>query len=175
MRLAYAWGLLERQAAGEPVRLVVLALHDWSAGKWIADRPGVVRLVLPPDSNVIDAEVSVLFGLDVLLIGGEPDAADLMLRLVLAAGAASAWGEYDDGLWRVVAIGRRGLLATVRVPHADALLDALPPVRLQGLLTREGVLGSEMFREARLAAVGEVFGAAMAERLRAREAERAAA
>jgi hypothetical protein len=176
MRPAYARKLLERQAAGEPVRLVILVLRDWSACKLMEERAGVVRLVMPPDAEVADLDLSMLFGLDVLVIGEAATDADFLsvLRLALASGAGSVWGDYDEGLFRVEPCGR-GVLAKDHAAHPDAVLDLLPALRLGRLLMRDGVYGSELFREARLAAVGEVFGARMAERLRARDAEKVAA
>jgi hypothetical protein len=170
-RPAYARSLSEQISTGQFVRLVVLSLHDWSAGKMLCDRPGVVRLVIGPDLPLVDLDLSQLFGLDVLVIGSAEHAdLDALQRLALASGAATCWGEYVDGLWRVVPCGRRGLLAVDRVADADELLDRLPALRLAQLLKGEGVFQSPTFRDARLSAMGAVFGPTVEARLRERMA-----
>lgn len=176
-RPAFARALSEQIAAGRPVPLVVLSIHDWSAGKMMADRPGVVRLVVAPEVAVAESDLSLLMGLDVLIVGGaDADNADFHAaqRLALAAGAASVWAEYDYGLWRVEPCGR-SVMALEEVAHIDALLDRLPAVRVAHLLTGHGPFNGKMFREARLAAFGSVFGAEVVDRLRARYSDQVAA
>jgi len=114
--------------------------------------------------TAVDEQGARVFG------DADADALDALCRLVLASGAASCWGEYVDGLWRVIACGRRGLLALDRASDADDLLSRLPAVRLAHLLTGEGVFAQEMFRDARLAAMGVVFGAQVEARMRERMA-----
>lgn len=175
MQIAYARKVLERIASGEPVRLVVISLRDWSAGKLMGDRPGVVRLVVPPDAPLADLDWSPLFALDVLVIGGEMGEMTAVLRLCLAAGASTVWGDYDEGFARVEPCGIRGLEAKDVAQHVDDLLDMLPNIRTVLLLTGSGVFAAPVFREPRFVLFGALFGARVADRLRARYSEQVAA
>ena len=175
MYLAYARRLQEQTQAGVPVRLVVISLRDWSAGKLMEDRAGVVRLVVPPSAPLADLDWSPLFALDVLVIGGEMAEMTAVLRLCLAAGASTVWGDYDEGFARVDACRIGGVVSDQVVAHIDALLEVLPGIRTARLLTGAGVFCGLMFREARIAVYGALLGPRVADRLRARFGEQVAA
>lgn len=175
MRMAYARKLQEQAGAGLPVRLVLVSLRDWNAGRLMEERSGVVRLVVPPDAPLADVDWSPVFALDVLVLGGEVSEMTFALRLCLAAGASTAWGDYDEGFARVEPCGRRGLVSHDVARHVDELLDMLPGIRTARLLTGSGVFAGVAFREARIAAYGALLGARVADRLRARFSEQVAA
>lgn len=166
-RPAYARAFLDRVAAGERFSLVVIAVSDWSAGKMLTDRPHVARLVVPADADIAALDLSFLFGFDVLVMGGEDAPFYGVSRLALAFGAASVWAEFDDGVWRLENWATHpGVVAMESVKDADALLRRLPALRDIGLLTGQGAYKAPMFREARLAFFGSIFGPTVEARLR---------
>lgn len=151
--LAYSRALTERRARRERIGLVVVSLHDWEAGKWFDGRPEVERLVLPADVPVDAADWSVCLACDVLLCGTAPDA---VLYAACAAlekfGAASLWGEFDDGIYRIDRCGKSWI--TDDGPFAVARMgSAMREFRERALCFRIGMYGSRMFDSARDAMV----------------------
>lgn len=168
-RPAYARALSDRIAAGEFIALLVVAVGDWRAGELLVDRPGVARVVVPHDVAVSECDLSLVKGFDTLVLGGGEDEFYTACRLALAHGAASVWGGCVEGVFRL-APSRipPHVVALESLPDADALLDALPVRREVALMRGSGVYGQPVFREARVAAYGRLFGPEVAERLRER-------
>ena len=160
--LAYAKDLAARRRNNERVGLVVVAVHDWEAGKWFEGRPEVARLVVPDDLLLADADWSVALALDVLVCGACPEPAFYAVCDALAlAGAASIWGEFADGVWLVEKAGRSWV--AVDGPYAVMKLGAvLRANRLAMLILRQGMYGSKVFDSARQAALAP-FVEALAE------------
>ena len=169
-RPAYARALTERLATGAPVALVVIAVHDWQAGRMVAERPGVVRLVIPPDVAAAEVDLSLLAGHDVLIVGGDLVPFLTLSLLALRAQALSVWGEYEDGICRAALLPSGRLVTTQTLPDADALLQALPALRVVAAIAGDGIFAEPAFRPARAAAIGQIFGPRMAERFAARPA-----
>lgn len=168
-RPAYAKDFLQRVADGERFVLVVLAVRDWDAGRWFDARGNVARLVIGADDSVVDCDLSIVMGFDVLVVGGEDADFYAACRIALAYGAASVWANFDDGFWRVEHCRMSpGVVAIERIADPEALLERVPLKRDIRLIAGEGVFAAPVFREARIAAWGHLFGAAVAERLRAR-------
>jgi len=156
--MGYAKAVAERRRAGERVGLLVVAVHDWSAGSWFEGRPEVCRVVLPDDLAVEAADWSVCLALDVVVCGSAGDAVfNAAVRAVLAAGAVSCWGEYSDGLHRLAAVGRRGVVA-VDGPFPPAKLGAvLQAYRPTALALGIGGYGSRVFEATRAAMFGPLL------------------
>lgn len=169
-RPAYTRALTERVAAGHPVALVVVSLHDWRHGRLLEDRPGVVRMVVPPDVPAGEVDLSLLFGHDVLVLGGDDVAFYTLALMALMVRAQSVWGEFADGLARCETLPSGRLVTTRTVEDADALLELLPAMRMCAAVAGAGAFADPVFRPARAAAIGQVFGQAFAERWQARSA-----
>lgn len=168
---AYSRDVFARRQSGTPISLLVVALHDWRAGKWFADHPQVVRVVVPDDLPVLEVDWSVATALDCLIVGlpDDDDGFYAAAKLLNASGAASVWGAYPDGLWRLEPWPHPpGFVATAGPVPPEGLLCQLTLWRHRGLMVGDGVYGQPMFREARVLAYAEVFGADVAERLRAK-------
>lgn len=156
--MAYAKALAERRRAGERVGLLVVAVHDWSAGLWFDAQPAVGRVVLPDDLAVEAADWSVCLALDVVVCGSADAAVfNAVVRAALAAGAVSCWGEFGDGLHRLAAVGRRGVVA-VDGPFPPAKLGAvLQAYRPAALALGIGGYGSRVFEATRAAMFGPLL------------------
>lgn len=147
--LAYAKDLAARRRNNERVALVVVSVHDWAAGKWFDGQPAVARLVVPDDLPLADADFSVALALDVLVCGmcQEPDFYAVCDALA-EAGAASIWGEFDDGIWLVERVARTWV--AVDGPYAVPKMSAVLRFnRLAMLIMRRGLYGSKFFDAAR--------------------------
>ena len=158
--LAYGKDLLARRQAGDRVGLLVVSVHDWEAGTWFAGRPEVARVVLPDDVPVADADWSPCMALDCVVTGG---AVDGIFYAVCAAlrtcGAASVWGEFDDGLHLLEPVGKR--FVSVEGPVAlPAFGAALRRHRAEAMWLRLGFYGSRIFDQARMAMIDHVPGLA---------------
>lgn len=156
--MGYAKAVAERRRAGERVGLLVVAVHDWAAGSWFDGRPEVCRVVLPDDLAVEAADWSVCLALDVVVCGSADAAVfNAVVRAALAAGAVSCWGEFGDGLHRLAAVGRRGVVA-VDGPFPPAKLGAvLQAYRPAALALGIGGYGSRVFEATRAAMFGPLL------------------
>lgn len=97
----YAREILEKRAEGRRIGLLMVAVDDWNGGWYFRGKPNVERVVCPEDFDFSGADFSVASGCDVLVCGeGAPERLNLATLACLSAGAASVWGEYNDGLWR---------------------------------------------------------------------------
>lgn len=167
-RPCYASDLEARLLSGAGVVLVVLAVHDWQAGR-LEDRAGVFRLVIHPDRPAAEADLGILRGLDVLVVGGDPAEFYAAVARALLAGAQSVWGQFDDGvmrldLWPTAPF----LMGFDRVDDADALLDVLPNRRTVQAILGEGCFAASEYRAMRIAAVRQVLGDDVADKIAAR-------
>lgn len=148
----YARELLAKRQEGKRIGLLLVAVDDWEGGWYFRDKSNVSRIVCMPDLDIAAADFSVAAGVDCLVCGeaaaGRLDAATLAC---LAAGAASVWGEYNDGLWR-----------TTYWPHwsphvlcedgpvSPAEFSArLATFRETAILLQDGFYGQPMFRSVR--------------------------
>lgn len=168
---AYARDVFRHRQSGLPIALLVWALHDWNAGKWFRGEPSVLRVVVPDDLPILDVDWSVATALDCLIVGLPDDDAMFYAaaKLLNAAGAASVWGAYPDGLWRLEPWAfPPGFVATAGPVAHENLLCQLTLWRHVGLMAGDGVYAQPMFREARVLAYAQIFGAEVADRLRAR-------
>ena len=159
---AYGHPLLERRQAGERIGLLVVGVHDWRAGREIETRPNVARVVLAEDKLPHELDWSCAVALDCLIVGECADPVFYATALMLfAAGAASVWGEFADGFWRL----ERG--STKLYPHglhaADGpfsdreLARRMKIHREWSIMRREGVYGTKPYAQARRALFGTIF------------------
>jgi hypothetical protein len=157
--LAYSKDLAARRRNSERVGLLVVALHDWDAGKWFEGRPEVARVLLPDDVPVADADWSVCLALDVLLCGSAPD--DVFYAACSAlerAGAASIWGDFSTGVSLVERCGKTWV--AVDGPFSiEKLGAALRQHRSAAILLRLGVYSSRLYDGARQAMLAPFLGA----------------
>lgn len=160
--LPYSKALLARRKAGERIGLLVVALHDWEAGENIASREHTARVVVPDDKLPHDLDWSACVALDCLLCGPCPEPVFYAAATMLyAAGAASIWGEFEDGIWRLEHWARMpfGFYAEGGpVTHAR-LGWALSLYRDWALMARCGAYGTAIYAQARLETFRKVFGA----------------
>lgn len=168
---AYTKDLLARRRSGVPIAALVIALNDWNVGHWFAGKDSVSRVVVPDDVPMLAVNWSFCTALDCVIVGLPEDDASFYgaARLLHAAGAASVWGSFPDGFWRL----RPWRMA----PHiwADVgpidqfdLLEKIASLRDLALLEASGIYGQPLFREARIFTFGRVFGPAIEQKLRAR-------
>lgn len=160
---AYAKDLLARRRSGERIGLLVVGVHDWEFGRRLAERPNVARLVVPDDALPHALDWSCAVALD-CLVGGECLPAVFMAAAVMLSrvGAASVWGEFDDGIWLLeplsTASRRRTLFASEGPLKPNDLPAAIRNYRERCLLTRTGVYGTPAFDAARAALYDQIFG-----------------
>jgi len=158
--LAYSKALLEQRQAGQRVGLLVVSVHDWSAGQWFAERPEVARLVLPADVAVDAADWSICLALDVLVCGGAPDAVFYAACAALKRhGAASVFGEFAEGVCLLETVGKRWVAVDGPWP-VERMGAVLRRHRETMMLLQLGFYGSRVFNAARLALIDNVSGLA---------------
>lgn len=149
---AYAKQLLERREQGELVDLLRVALGDWKAGWQFDKEPGVERIVCTNDVEIAALDFACVVALDCLLVGeASPDRFNQAAAALFRLGAASVWGEFDDGYWRLVPSvhSPRGFLCWQGPLNAWALPAAIRAHRESCLLVGEGVYAGEMFQPVR--------------------------
>lgn len=158
--LAYSKALLEKRKAGQRVGLLVVSLHDWASGQWFAERPEVARLVLPADVPVDAADWSICLALDCVVTGAASDETFFAACAALQRfGAASVWGEFEDGFWFLEPVGRRML--AVDGPYPLARMGAVLRQHRETMMWLQlGFYGSRVFNAARLALIDNVAGLA---------------
>lgn len=151
---AYANKVIGRRKLGERIGLLVVALHDWNAGQEIALRPNVRRVVLAEDTLPHELDWSCCVALDCLVVG-ECDESVFWaaVTMIYAAGAASIWGEFAGGVYRLERwpsrLVPRGFYADEGPIPVGKLGRAVDANRTYGLLFRRGVYGTPMFDAAR--------------------------
>lgn len=149
---AYARELLEKRQQGKRIGLLLVSVDDWEGGWYLRDKPNVARVVCRPDLDLATADFSVAAGVDVLVCGdASAERLDTATLACLAAGAASVWGEYNDGLWRVTYWPHWSphVLAEDGPVAPAALAAALAAFREVAVLLEQGFYGQPMFRPVR--------------------------
>lgn len=166
---AYGKALVARRKLGERIGLLVVAVHDWEVGVDLASRPNVARVVVPEDTLPHELDWSPCVALDCLVCGDCPEpvfyAAVTMLH---AAGAASIWGQFADGVARLEPMRSKmapfGFIATDTPFPIQSLGIALQMYREWALMTRAGVYGTKAYAPARFDVFLRVFGEQLAQR-----------
>ena len=162
---AYGRPLIGRRKAGERIGLLVVAVHDESAGHNYASRPNTARVAVLEDALPHELDWSCAVALDCLVVG----ACDVRVfyaavTMLYAAGAASLWGEFIDGIWRLERW--QSASAPAGFYAADGPIDparfgaALAAHRSWALLRGAGVYGTPAFSAARTAEFAHAFGQA---------------
>lgn len=165
---AFGKQLIQRRKLGERIGLVVIAVHDWDAGLDLAARSGTARLVVDIADMPHELDWSSVVALDCLVLGEcDPSVFYAAATMVFAAGAASLWGDFQDGIWRLDRSTSRyaptGFVA-VDGPVVPARLgSALAHHRTWSLMASSGAYGAPVFDAAREAAYAQVFGAKAAQ------------
>ena len=162
---AYGRPLIGRRKAGERIGLLIVAVHDEHAGHDYASRPNTARVAVLEDTLPHELDWSCAVALDCLVVG----ACDVRvfyaaMTMLYAAGAASLWGDFADGIWRLERWP--SALATAGFYAADGPVDparlgaALAAHRAWSLLRGAGVYGTPAFAAARSAEFANAFGPA---------------
>lgn len=164
---AYGRPLIGRRKAGERIGLLVVAVHDESAGHDLASRPNAARVAVLEDALPHELDWSCAVALDCIVVG---DCSESLfyatVTMLYAAGAATIWRLFDDGLWRMErwqsACCPMGFYAADGPYDGDRLGVALATHRSWALMRRAGVYGTPIFEEARTAEFSRAFGPAAA-------------
>lgn len=155
--LAYGNDVMERRARGERVGLLVVAVHDWDAGQWYAGRPEVCRVVLPSDLPIEAADWTIALAADVLVCGRCDERLFYAVCSALArAGAASVWGDFDDGFWSLEPL-RKSWVALEGPYPVQRFGAALRRHRDAMILLRRGMYGSRVYDAARAALAAPIL------------------
>lgn len=163
--LAYARDVLAMRERGERIGLLVLAVHDWNAGKWLAGKPNVARVVVPEDTPPEGCDLSLVFGLDVLVCGVDSPAFDMAVRGALAYRAASVWIETRQGLQRVEVMPASHMIIGFEVVPPVSFARTLAARRELMLATGDWPFDQPAFAPMRAAMLSRVLGQAQAEAL----------
>lgn len=161
--LAYSKALVSRRKLGERIGLLIVGVHDWEAGRDLEARSGTARIVVPEDALPHELDWTPAVALDCLVVGECPEpvfyAAVTMLH---AAGAASIWGSFADGAWRLERYLSKstpqGFYATDGPVQAGKIGQALKNHRDHALMTKRGLYGTPPYASARLDAFRNAFG-----------------
>lgn len=162
---AYAKALMARRRRGERIGWLVVAVHDWHAGEEFTAHAEVARVVLPPDSLPHELDWSCAVALDCLVSCAEGNEAvfDAALTMLQAAGAASLWGWFAEGIALL-----EPFVSKYRPPFVS-VGDAVPPAlfkralsahRSREMMMMTGVYGTPAFDTVRQAEYARVFGPA---------------
>lgn len=155
---AYAKDVIARRRNGDRIGLLVVAIHDWQAGKWFEDRPEVSRVVVPEDLPLTAIRFDCAYALDVLLCGSASnDDLCVVADALSKAEPASVWAEYDSGIWRIEHTNS-GWLAIEGPFPLPWLAKAVHNHRSWCLMSGTGIYGRPVFAEARRAAFVAIFG-----------------
>ena len=155
--------LIGRRKAGERIGLLIVSVHDDAAGHDLAQRSGTARVQVRVDMLPHELDWSCAVALDCLVLGecAEP-VFWATVTMLYAAGAASIWGEFDSGIWRleryVSKATPQGFYCTGEPVNSGALGQALKINREVSLMTRHGVYGTAPYAAARLAVFRNIFG-----------------
>lgn len=155
--------LIGRRKAGERIGLLVVSVHDDDAGRELALRSGTARVQVMIDTLPHELDWSCAVALDCVILGAcRPPVFYATATMLYAAGAASIWGEFDDGLWRLErwqsASCPSGFYADDGPVPVELLGEALSFHRSWALMRRAGGYGTELFDAARDAEFSKVFG-----------------
>jgi hypothetical protein len=150
---AWALPVMERKQAGERIGLLLVSVDEWHGGELYADKPNVARICALEDFEIERGDWSVCAGLD-CLVCGDCSAERFALAAVacLCSGAASVWGEYTEGvfrldLWRVAPY----FVTTGSAIPFERFGTALAAYRETAMLLQEGFYGSAAFQPVRAA------------------------
>lgn len=160
---AYGKQLLARRKLGERIGLLVVAVHDWDAGRELASRSGTARIVVDEADMPHELDWSCAVALDCLLVGDcDRSVFYAAATMLFAAGAASLWGDFGDGIWRLERWHTKccpmGFYADDGPVQPARLGVALATHRSWALMTRAGVYGTKLFDSARDAEYAKAFG-----------------
>ncbi len=155
--------LLARRKRGVRIGLLVVALHDDYAGSDYLARSHTAHIQVTEDTLPHELDWSCAVALDCLLVGQCDDAVLYAAATMLyAAGAASIWAEYPDGVWRLERWTAKacpsGFYATDGPVNPSRLGAAIAAHRSWSLMRREGVYGTELFNDSRDDQFDKVFG-----------------
>ena len=164
---AYGRPLIGRRKAGERIGLLIVAVHDESAGHDLASRQNTARVAVLEDTLPHELDWSCAVALDCIVVG---DCSESLfyatVTMLYAAGAASIWGEFEDGVWRLERYVSKAFPMGFYAPDgpfdASRLGWALATHRSWALMRREGVYGTPIFDAARAAEFVRAFGQAAA-------------
>lgn len=161
--LAFGKPLVARRKLGERIGLLIVCVHDWEAGRDLEARSGTARVVVPEDMLPHEMDWSPAVALDCLVVGVCPESVFYAAATMLhSAGAASIWGEFSDGIWRLERCVSKafpsGFYTTDGPVRPEKLGLSLRNYRDWALLKRLGVYGSAAFSAARLAVFRNIFG-----------------
>jgi len=158
---AYAKEVIAKRQRGERIGLLVVAIHDWQAGKWFEGRQEVSRVVVPQDLPPNSIRFDCAHALDVLLCGsGSNDDLDAVADALTKAEPASIWAEFDSGIWRIERVGLKyAEWCAVDGPFpVQWLARAVQNHRSACLISGRGIYSRPVFAEARRAAFISIFG-----------------
>lgn len=160
MRPAYAKDLIARRQRGERIGLLIVSL-GWDAGQNLAAHAGTARIVVPPGSRVHEFDWSCAVALDCLIAGSDVALFFAAATMLQAAGAASLWGEFADGISRLVPLatkyGPPFCCPEESVPQA-LFKRKLRQYRRDALMLMEGAYAAPIFDAARDAEWVNLFG-----------------
>lgn len=159
---AYAKDLIARRIKGERIGLLVVGVHAWSAGEEFMAAPGVARVVVPDGTLPHALDWSCAVALDCLVVSAAPqEIDDAVLTMLQAAGAASLWGWFEEGIVELQPF------ASKYGPPFVSRGEAVPPAlfkralrehRRSALMLHQGAYASPIYDAAREAAWCDVFG-----------------
>lgn len=160
---AFGKPLIARRRLGERIGLLVVAVHDWEAGKEIAERSGTARIVVDAVDLPHELDWKCAVALDCLIVGDcDPAVFYAVATMLYAAGAASIWAEFTDGIFRLERwaspLCPMGFYADDGPVPAARLGVALAVNRSWALMRRAGVYGTKMYDPARDAEFAKAFG-----------------
>jgi hypothetical protein len=158
---AYAKDLIARRRKGERIGLLVVGVHDWTAGEEFVAHHGVARVVVPDDTLPHELDWSCAAALDCLIIGGSTLEFFAAATMLQAAGAASLWCEQAAGIVLIEPYESQYFppFLSMGEPVPPALFSrALRDHRRDALMLRQGAYASPIYDAAREAAWCDVFG-----------------
>jgi hypothetical protein len=160
---AYSKSLISRRKLGERIGLLIVAVHDWEAGRDLEARSGTARIVVAEDCLPHELDWAPAVALDCLVVGEcQESVFYATVTMLHAAGAASIWGEYSTGILRIEQWKSKCCptgFYTVDPPVSIEKFSAeLRRYRELALVTRLGNYANPIFATARLAAFRNVFG-----------------
>ena len=161
--LAYAADLLAARRSGTRIGLLVVSVHDWRAGKYLLERSGTARVVVAPDHMPHELDWSSVVALDCLFVGQCADPVFwAAITMAAAAGAASLWGDFSDGIYRLSHCSRAvipsGFYAADGPFESVCMGRALRNYRDFALMAWRDSYASQAFDMARSAAFCRSFG-----------------
>lgn len=160
---AFGKPLLARRKLGERIGLLVVGVHDWDAGKRLAERSGAVRVVVDIDQMPHELDWSCSVALDCLIVGDCDESVFYAAATMLyAAGAASLWGEFEGGIYRLDRDPSKyscwGFVCVDGAVGDGGLGRALASYRSWALMRSAGVYGTKLFDAARASEFDKAFG-----------------